>query len=238
MEHRSAQAKQELILQEFLEKHHFDPPAAILPQLRIVTQKERDTLLKKGDPVHAVYIILEGQYTVSEAWSNGAIFIFTELGPGDFICEMECYQGAQAVQYNLICKSDSLLLAVPVEGFLAWQAVNPGLCQMLIQSLIRKLGSSARTASQMPIASGIVKFARFLIGYCRENGIDSRQEVSVRMTREDLSYNLGLSVRTINRLVQSLRERNALTVRSGKIHITADQLPLLRSILPDSDPSR
>lgn len=49
------------------------------------------------------------------------------------------------------------------------------------------------------------------------------------MTREDLSYNLGLSVRTINRLVQSLRERNALTVRSGKIHITADQLPLLRS---------
>lgn len=48
MEHRSAQAKQELILQEFLEKHHFDPPAAILPQLRIVTQKERDTLLKKG----------------------------------------------------------------------------------------------------------------------------------------------------------------------------------------------
>lgn len=41
MEHRSAQAKQELILQEFLEKHHFDPPAAILPQLRIVTQKER-----------------------------------------------------------------------------------------------------------------------------------------------------------------------------------------------------
>ena len=50
------------------------------------------------------------------------------------------------------------------------------------------------------------------------------------MTREDLSYNLGLSVRTINRLVQSLRERNALTVRSGKIHITADQLPLLRSI--------
>ena len=225
MEHRSAQAKQELILQEFLEKHHFDPPAAILPQLRIVTQKERDTLLKKGDPIHAVYIILEGQYTVSEAWSNGAIFIFTELGPGDFICEMECYQGAQAVQYNLICKSDSLLLAVPVEGFLAWQAVDPGLCQMLIQSLIRKLGSSARTASQMPIASGIVKFARFLIGYCRENGIDSRQEVSVRMTREDLSYNLGLSVRTINRLVQSLRERNALTVRSGKIHITADQLP-------------
>ena len=77
MEHRSAQAKQELILQEFLEKHHFDPPAAILPQLRIVTQKERDTLLKKGDPIHAVYIILEGQYTVSEAWSNGAIFIFT-----------------------------------------------------------------------------------------------------------------------------------------------------------------
>lgn len=72
----------------------------------------------------------------------GAIFIFTELGPGDFICEMECYQGAQAVQYNLICKSDSLLLAVPVEGFLAWQAVDPGLCQMLIQSLIRKLGSS------------------------------------------------------------------------------------------------
>lgn len=138
---------------------------------------------------------------------------------------MECYQGAQAVQYNLICKSDSLLLAVPVEGFLAWQAVDPGLCQMLIQSLIRKLGSSARTASQMPIASGIVKFARFLIGYCRENGIDSRQEVSVRMTREDLSYNLGLSVRTINRLVQSLRAQNALTVRSGKIHITADQLP-------------
>ena len=74
--------------------------------------------------------------------------------------------------------------------------------------------------------------------YCRENGIDSRQEVSVRMTREDLSYNLGLSVRTINRLVQSLRAQNALTVRSGKIHITADQLPLLRSILPDSDPSR
>ena len=142
------------------------------------------------------------------------------------------------VLHLLICKSDSLLLAVPVEGFLARQAVDPELCQMLIQSLIRKLGSSARTASQMPIAPGIVKFARFLIGYCRENGIDSRQEVTVRMTREDLSYNLGLSVRTINRLVQSLRERNALTVRSGKIHITADQLPLLRSILPDSDPSR
>lgn len=82
MEHRSAQAKQELILQEFLEKHHFDPPAAILPQLRIVTQKERDTLLKKGDPIHAVYIILEGQYTVSEAWSNARSLSSPNWVPG------------------------------------------------------------------------------------------------------------------------------------------------------------
>lgn len=86
---------------------------------------------------------------------------------------MECYQGAQAVQYNLICKSDSLLLAVPVEGFLAWQAVDPGLCQMLIQSLIRKLGSSCQNRQPDAHCTGIVKFARFLIGYCRENGIDS-----------------------------------------------------------------
>ena len=140
MEHRSAQAKQELILQEFLEKHHFDPPAAILPQLRIVTQKERDTLLKKGTRSMPSTLSWKVSTPSVKPGAMAAIFIFTELGPGDFICEMECYQGAQAVQYNLICKSDSLLLAVPVEGFLAWQAVDPGLCQMLIQSLIPQAG--------------------------------------------------------------------------------------------------
>ena len=231
MERYNLPSAHQQVLQKFLSVHRFNPPAEILPRIRVIAQKERDTLLKKGDRIQNVYIILQGEYTVSEAWSNGNIFIFTELGPDDFICEMECYQQVYAVQYNLICKSDSLLLAIPVEDFLAWQSVDPGLCQMLIHSLIRKLGSSARTASQMPIASGIVKLIRFLVTYCEQHGIERRTEIAVRLTREELSYNLGLSTRTINRLILSLKEQGAVTVLSGKVHISADQYISLKNML-------
>lgn len=231
MERYNLPSPHQQILQKFLSTHRFNPPAEVLSRVRVITQKERDTLLKKGDRIQNVYIILQGEYTVSEAWSNGNIFIFTELGPEDFICEMECYQQVHAVQYNLICKSDSVLLAVPVEDFLAWQSVDPGLCQMLIYSLIRKLGSSARTASQMPIASGIVKLVRFLVAYCEQNGIGQRPEIAVRLTREELSYNLGLSTRTINRLILSLKEKGFVAVLSGKVHISADQYLSLKNML-------
>lgn len=231
MEHCYSPSASQQVLREFLAENQLAPSEGILPQIRIITQKKRDTLLKKGDRIQNVYIILQGEYTVSEAWSNGNIFIFTELGPADFICEMECYQNIYTVQYNLICKRDSTLLAIPVDAFLAWQSTDPKLCQMLIHSLIRKLGSSARTASQMPIASGIVKLIRFLINYYEQHRTVQQPEITIKMTREELSYNLGLSTRTINRLILSLKEKEAISVLSGKIHINTNQYNCLKNML-------
>ena len=110
--------------------------------------------------------------------------------------------------------------------------------QMLIHSLIRKLGSSARTASQMPIASGMVKLIRFLITYCYQQDISHRSEVTVQLTREELSYNLGLSTRTINRLLRTLREQGAVTMRSGKIHLSAEQFSALHDLLAELSAAR
>ena len=233
MDYSSLNSEQQI--QSFLSVSGCQVPDEVLARIRVLTLHQRDVLLKKGDSIHNVYIILKGQFTVSEAWSNGTIFIFTELGPEDFICELECYQQNWTAQFNIICKQDAVLLSLPVDSFLAWQAVDPVLCQMLIQSLIRKLGSSARTASQMPIASGIVKLTRFLIGYCQHNDIAFLPEVTVALTREELSYNLGLSVRTINRLLQNLKAKQAVSIQSGKIHITQKQFELLLCLAPDNE---
>lgn len=104
---------------------------------------------------------------------------------------------------------------------------------MLILSLTRKLTALAKTTSQMPIVPGIVKLVRFLITYCCQNGTENGSAVTVALTREALSYNLGLSIRTINRLIQNLKDQNAVTVRNGKIRILPEQIEQLYSFLSD-----
>lgn len=96
MRQRLTKAGQRELIRSFLASHGCRPPAGLVEQMYLSFPRENEPLLKKGDHIRHVFIILSGQFTVSELWSNGNIFIFTELGPEDFICEMECYQNIQS----------------------------------------------------------------------------------------------------------------------------------------------
>lgn len=225
------------LIQQYLTSHQFHPPEEVRKQIGVRYLREKEIVIKKGDKIECVFLIVQGQFAVSEMWSNGSIFHFTELVPDDFICELECCQQVNTALFSVSCKHQATLLSVPVSAFRVWLNQDPMIGQMLIYSLTRKLASSAQAASQMPVVSGMVRLARFLIAYYYHYGTEDQFDLTIPLTREELSCNLGLTTRTVNRLIHSLKIQGAISVQRGKIHITPEQLNHLHSLLPDCNHS-
>jgi len=206
------------------------PPEELRP-LEIVHFKPREHLMREGEigRMH-LYFILEGVCVNDiEYPQDGRLFVARKVVPGEFIGIQEIIASSPERRVTSVAaKTPVAALQIPGTEFLRWQVSRPELYNFIIHSVL-SLHFDVRTLNVNCAAKDTLKSGAYYLHYlygvyakgCHQPGYEG--PVRIWDTRQEIGVALSRDVRSVDRLISTLRSRGGISVSAGKITITRAQ---------------
>lgn len=198
--------------------HTPQPPDWLMAESRTVRIPRGEMLLRSGDALKYVYIVLRGRIMIFSIGSNGQENKVVMVSEGGIVGEMEAIAGTERIVYSARAFAESELVRMPMESFLRWVRGDAEACWGLTQVLAEKLCAAALQSSHYTNSNAMQR----LIAQLAQLGAGR-----VSYTRQELAEACSVSLRTVNRCVKKLREEGLIGLSRGKIEISQGQLAAL-----------
>lgn len=199
-------------------------PEALLYRCRLIYPIRGQSLFYRGDEMQKVYIVCKGSVLITSSNINGNEMGVVVVSEGASVGEMEAMMELKHLVYSAKALTDCILLEVPLPIFKKWIAVNHLSCKRLAMELSRKLYSASVSTVHYQSWPAQTRLKLFLVD-CGEG--------KVLETREKLASICGVSARTINRAVISLKEEGYLELSRGKIILSGEHIRKLTESLAE-----
>jgi len=194
-----------------------------------------ELLVRKDRLFQNLYIVLDGVCDVINQLDNGSEVITLKLTSGDFIGVSESTFGS--LRNIASVKACSRLYAAEMENgtFKDWLRRYPSFTDFVMKNLVTRLHYTADLAANCQTSSAKVNLAKYLLDRFHvertSHPEDYKGPIKIQETHTMISAFLGVSPRTVERQVLSLKKEGLITTSRGKISISAAQYQeLLRFI--------
>ncbi|PWM44023.1 MAG: hypothetical protein DBX47_06435 [Clostridiales bacterium] len=177
-------------------------------------KKAGEYFFKIGDPVEFVCILCQGTAIISNENLSGTQTRVVFVGEGYTIGEMESLAKEGTLVYSAKSYTNCSIIKIPVNHFLQWVKSDNNIAYMMAVFLAKKLIVASNEASTYTHYESIVRLASLLIA--EGTGI-------INKNRQELAEICGVSVRTINRCINRLKNNNFISIYKGKIKISKEQ---------------
>lgn len=181
------------------------------------------TIILRGAPGVALYILLSGRVKVLLESLDGRDTIVAVLHPGDLVGELALLDGAE-------CCADVITLE-PVEALVMTRAdllecirEVPQIAMNMLGTLAARLRRANELIHTMATLDAQGKVARQLLTLAELNGVPSPGGVRIdlRVHQSELASSLGVTRETVARALASFRRQGWITTEKGQ------QITLLR----------
>jgi CRP/FNR family cyclic AMP-dependent transcriptional regulator len=183
----------------------------------------------EGDNSDACYIVSEGSFRVTREHSDGRAITLATLGPGEIFGELAMLDGDQR-SASAEALTDGELLALPAGDVRSLLARHPEIALKLVAGLVRRLRAANVRLSRQSFQTVPSRVAGILSQLSKDaQDGDPGEEVTIRMTQNDLAQLAGTSRESVSRFLAELER--AGVVRSGRGRVTVLDPPKLRNYI-------
>lgn len=200
------------------------PPEAPLFPLRL---SAGESLLHEEDPCRLIYLLLAGRVSVVTNQPRVSRYTLSEFGAIEFFGEYEALGGLSRYIAEVRAVTDCRLLALPTEEYLLWMRRDPDLFFVRVRHILEHLLYQTANERNLHFLDAAGQAIQFLIR-AYEKGGGPPGTVRIGATRTEMAETMGNSVRTVNRAVHSLSDRGLVTVKNGKLQLSAAQYASLK----------
>lgn len=177
-----------------------------------------DPILKQGETVHRIFVIKEGITKCYISEENGKDFIFEFLGKGEIIGEIEFLRNI-----NCLCTIDAVssvsVYSLSTSYFKKLLHENPELNTLLLNELADRIINTCRRSSYQQL-------------YTLEYGLLKLFELQLAeqmtITKEDMAAYLGITIRSLNRVIKELKAKLSDENNFGKLKSIVHYTVLLK----------
>lgn len=197
-------------------------PDHIKDSYRIRKFEKGSVIQRKDDPLKEVSIICEGTVRLVNEFENGNICVIEENDAIDFIGEVTALAGKQSTSVTIEAMTDCMIVRLSLEDFFEWLKSDNDFLLLIAKKLAGKLYASSYAKGLELFYPARYLVSKFIVDYVKTD-LQHKSYVTISLTRETMSENIGITVRTVNRIVKELKEENYISVVKGKIRITREQ---------------
>ena len=183
------------------------------------------TLFYKGDVTTHAYFVVEGSLVVQNPHPSGETYLISHIEQGSFMCDLEIISEKLVNTTTLVANTDCTLLKFSSEQFLYALKKDHDFLFMVSNKLAEKMYRESYRLGDDLYKSAVDKLRGYLMRSYRE--YSQNDQLTIQKTRQIISHEIGLSIKTVNRSVKRLKEQKRLTILAGKIHMTATHYKLL-----------
>ena len=193
-----------------------------LRQCERLTFKQRQTIVKQGDPSDSIYLILEGSVSVIIDGDDDDAqqeMVVSYLNAGDFFGEMGLF-GEEARTANLVARVPVEVARISYERFHQVRGNYPDILFVLATQIGHRLRTTTRTLTDLAFVDVAGRIAQTLKDLTNQADAMTHPEgMQIRITRQELGKIVGCSREMAGRVLKALRQDGLIEVAGKTIVI-------------------
>ncbi len=218
------------------EAHQVNHYPILIPQFVLLNScrkvyAPKKYILTKGDPAQYVHILLEGTVSIANQFNGENHYCYSHTKALDYLGEIEFLANKAHYASNCIADTTCHTLQIPNNIMSQWIDSNPIFLRSITTAIAKKsYYASDFCGIELYYPSTILTSLYILrnIGVNSIEDFSAEQEIRVlHVCHQKISEEIGLSVRTVNRAIENLKQKNLLQICKGKIALDSKQYQAL-----------
>ena len=191
------------------------------------TLRKGDSLFRKGEEGHSLYMITAGKIKILRQSRDGDEVILAVLTAGDFCGEMALLDGLPR-SADAVAVEETQLYGLNRKDFIAYVMNNETAVNAILSALSKRLRKADDFLEDIFFLNVAARLAKKLIELAMSNGFREEDSGSIKLsvTQKDLAGMIGATRESVNKELRSLREKSLIGF-SGKT-IVIDDLEALK----------
>lgn len=178
---------------------------------------------QKDSPLERIGILLRGTFRVVNEFENGNVFMIEMNEAVSFIGEVTLLAEAAATSVTIEAVTDCLAAFLPAGTFDAWLRQDIGLLRAVSRHVAAKLYCSSYNRGERLFYSAKYVLLKYLVRQAEEQGVRTSGHVVLSKTRRQISEEVGMTEKTINRTLAQLVKDGVLSIQRGKAAFSGEQ---------------
>lgn len=203
---------------KYLEQYLKDAPIWILSSFRMVEMDRNTVIVRENSRFDTVYILIEGVIRAVEYCNGDYNFDYSWFGPTKVIGAMETLLGNSSYVTTMETLVPCRMMAISKVLFERWIMTDIHIYHFESRAVGQELLEQARHARAFLFMNGrqrVMAFMAFTYGE-----ICDGKEEQLNLTRQQMADSTGLSIKTVNRVVQELFQDGYIGRRGNRITIS------------------
>lgn len=197
-------------------------PLSIFQAMRLEEYKKGEVFIRETAPADKVYFLIRGRVQAVENRVLGISYNFTHYNAFESFGTMEILLDYDAYRATLVADTDCQFLVLTREDYARWTETDSHALKLISKETCEYLLEEARKDRLLRFLSGKDSLMMlFMKEY--EEMMDDNDICRFTLTRQQLSEFSGLSLRTVNRAIQTIEEEGYVQHSRGHFQINAEQ---------------
>jgi CRP/FNR family cyclic AMP-dependent transcriptional regulator len=187
---------------------------ALAPMVTRRSAPRGTAIMREGDTVGALYIVLSGWLKVMMGEADGKETILTTVVPGEFFGEMGLIDDSPR-SASVVAIEPCELLSVTKRDFRKCLVENAELAMAVMRMLVRRLREADRRIGSLAMLDVYGRVARLLLDL--SENVDGRRIVTRRLPKQDIAKMIGASREMVSKVMKDLQVSGYIEVEGSTI---------------------
>ena len=206
-----------------LEKFTGHIPEGLDGQFSTKAYGPHEIIRQKDSRLESIGILLKGSFRVVNEFENGNVFMIEMNDAISFVGEVALLAGASTTSVTIESVTDCLIAYLPVSTFDVWLQQDPHLLRSLSEHVAAKLYCSSYSRGERLFYSAKYVLLKYITQQAESCGIHTAGRVVIGKTRQQISEEVGMTVKTIKRILTKFGKDGLLSTERGKVAMDAEQ---------------
>lgn len=198
-------------------------PEELDGQFVLRSYEPHSLISQKDSELEQIGFLLKGTFRVVNEFENGNVFMIEMNDAISFVGEVSLLAGAAATSVTIEAVTDCLIAYLPVQSFDAWLNQDIHLLRAVSQHVAAKLYCSSYNRGERLFYSAKYVLLKYIAQQAESCGIRRAERVVIAKTRQQISEEVGMTVKTINRILTKFCQDGLISTDRGKVALTAQQ---------------
>jgi len=198
-------------------------PEELDGQFQLKTYPAHTLIHQKDSVLERIGILLQGTFRVVNEFENGNVFMIEMNEAVSFIGEVTLLAGASTTSVTIETVTDCLAAFLPVSTFDRWLRRDIQLLRAVSRHVAAKLYCSSYSRGERLFHSAKYVLLKYLVQQAEAQGVRSSGKAVLNKTRRQISEEVGLTTKTINRTLTQFSKDGILTIQRGKASFSEEQ---------------
>lgn len=215
--------------QQELIDYLYSAPLWIFDKMRVMHLDENQIFIREDSPVDYIYLLVDGTVKAVDYRVLGVEYEYMRMTAFNTFGPMELYLDAPTYETTLATATKCTLIAIDCESFSRWLRSDSLVIQKDIKLLLTYLLEQTKKERIFLFLHGADRFILVLTRLYKQYAKNGFCEL--KMTIDEYANISGLSRKTLNRAISSLKAQNFITRSGHSIIISKEQFEMMDEFL-------